>query len=231
MIQQKARTQVPVQQCTVSRMHATYGTHTQEKVFMSAVSCRPVNRRSLPSPYEAMCSLCLNPSFSIAFLITSKPPSSRMDNVLLDNHTTICVKMFALHTGTSWQRQEHNIQPYPPHWQRTQRYLSNLSACVSEDMLSDSSNTRILPVVCVATSTIPITLFCITRNMNNIRSNIQESNCLDADTKMKVSNARLLQSKRDSYFNRLRVQWKHHSCNFRNPLQEKPPTTFDTYTL
>jgi hypothetical protein len=29
---------------------------------------------------------------------------------------------------------------------------------------------------------------------------------LDADTKMKVSNARLLQSKRDSYFNRLRVQ-------------------------
>jgi hypothetical protein len=77
-----------------------------------------------------MCSLCLNPSFSIAFLITSKPPSSRMDFVLLDNHTTICVEMFALHTGTSRQRQEHYIQPYPPHWQRTQRYLSNSSACV-----------------------------------------------------------------------------------------------------
>lgn len=44
---------------------------THKKVLMSAVSCRPVRRRSLPSPYAAMCSLCLSPNFSIAFLITS----------------------------------------------------------------------------------------------------------------------------------------------------------------
>lgn len=44
---------------------------THKNVLMSAVSCRPVSLRSLPSPYAAMCSLCLSPSFSIAFLMIS----------------------------------------------------------------------------------------------------------------------------------------------------------------
>lgn len=59
-----------------------YNFFTHEKVLMSAVSCRPVRRRSLPSPYAAMCSLCLSPSFPIAFLMISKPPSFLMDFVL-----------------------------------------------------------------------------------------------------------------------------------------------------
>ena len=56
--------------------------HTQEKVLMSVVSWRPVRHLSLPSPQVEICALCLNFSFSIAFLITSKPPSLRMDLVL-----------------------------------------------------------------------------------------------------------------------------------------------------
>lgn len=55
---------------------------THKKVLISAVSWRPVRRRSLPSPYAAMCSLCLSPSFSIAFLMTSYPPSLLIDLVL-----------------------------------------------------------------------------------------------------------------------------------------------------
>jgi hypothetical protein len=49
---------------------------------MSAVSWRPVRRRSLPSPYAAMCSRCRMPSFSIAFLIISYPPLPLVDLVL-----------------------------------------------------------------------------------------------------------------------------------------------------
>ena len=58
---------------------------TQMKVLMSAVSWRPVRRRSLPSPYAAMCSRCRRPSFWIAFLITSYPPSLLID-LVLDAH-------------------------------------------------------------------------------------------------------------------------------------------------
>jgi hypothetical protein len=28
-----------------------------------------------------------------------------------------------------------------------------------------------------------------------------------------------------SYFNRLRVQWKHHPSNFCDPLHKTPPTS------
>lgn len=68
---------------------------TQRKVLMSAVSWRPVRRRSFPSPYAAMCSLCFNPSFSMAFLMISYPPSSLMDLVLhpcRHNHISLVIQ-------------------------------------------------------------------------------------------------------------------------------------------
>jgi hypothetical protein len=166
---------------------------------MSAVSCRPVKRRSLPSPYEAMCSLCLNPSLLIASLMIAKPPSSRMDFVLSNKHTTRSVEKFGLQTHL-----HSDIDEIFSLGHNNAYHINEQTYDVSEQILTNHpqhSNNNITCSLCDSQHHSNHPVFS---HHQTSKQHQKKYNFLLMLTK-KNFNAQWLQ-KMISYFNRLRVQ-------------------------
>ena len=64
--------------------HPLFATPYENSLIL-AVSCLPVNLFSLSSPYTAMCSACLAPSLSMAWMILFNPPLPFFSGTLISS--------------------------------------------------------------------------------------------------------------------------------------------------